>query len=101
MNYYKSALVIVSCVTVDDPHKPHPHNLVGKDGCEGGICSIKLSSKNLEYSFSNLGIQCVKKRDIEKSLLKRQEMGVDPFSSKSKNLYLYKFSWPDYSQYIN
>lgn len=33
--------------------------------------------------FSNLGIQCVKKKDIEHALRVREEIRVDPFRSKS------------------
>jgi c-Rel proto-oncogene protein len=32
--------------------------------------------------FSNLGIQCVKKRDIEEALRTREEIGIDPFGSE-------------------
>jgi hypothetical protein len=32
--------------------------------------------------FSNLGIQCVKKKDIEESLRVRAEIRVDPFRSE-------------------
>lgn len=32
--------------------------------------------------FSNLGIQCVKKKDIEAALKAREEIRVDPFKSK-------------------
>ncbi|KAB7494622.1 Embryonic polarity protein dorsal, partial [Armadillidium nasatum] len=50
------AMVIVSCVTVTEPYKPHPHNLVGKEGCEDGICSVLIDNAMMECSFSNLGI---------------------------------------------
>jgi hypothetical protein len=33
-------------------------------------------------SFCNLGIQCVKKKDIEEALKIREEIRVDPFRSK-------------------
>jgi hypothetical protein len=32
--------------------------------------------------FSNLGVQCVKKRDIEEALRTREEIRVDPFRSE-------------------
>lgn len=32
--------------------------------------------------FSNLGIQCVKKKDIESALRAREEIRVDPFKSE-------------------
>lgn len=37
--------------------------------------------------FSNLGIQCVKRRDIEEALRVREEIRVDPFRSKLINLH--------------
>lgn len=36
----------------------------------------------MSVQFSNLGIQCVKKRDIEDALKQREEIRVDPFRSK-------------------
>lgn len=38
----------------------------------------------MTVSFSNLGIQCVKKKDIEDALKVREEIRVDPFRSKWK-----------------
>lgn len=38
----------------------------------------------MSVSFSNLGIQCVKKKDIEDALKVREEIRVDPFKSKKK-----------------
>ncbi|XP_021944751.1 embryonic polarity protein dorsal isoform X2 [Folsomia candida] len=75
-------VVVVSCVTVEPPHRPHPHNLVGKEGCKKGVCTMELStseSGEMITEFSNLGIQCVKKKDIEESLRVREEIRVDPF----------------------
>jgi len=40
--------------------------------------------------FSNLGIQCVKKKDIEAALKAREEIRVDPFKSKYKYYILRK-----------
>lgn len=36
----------------------------------------------MKMVFSNLGIQCVKRRDIEDALKIREEIRVDPFRSK-------------------
>lgn len=33
-------------------------------------------------SFQNLGIQCVRKRDLEKAVAKRIETGNNPFNGK-------------------
>jgi len=73
------AVVVVSCVTVDPPYRPHPHNLVGKEGCKKGVCTMEIANEDMTCEFSNLGIQCVKKKDIEDSLKIREEIRVDPF----------------------
>ena len=39
-------VVVVSCVTKDDPPKPHPHSLVGKD-CQKGVCTVRLKKTNV------------------------------------------------------
>ena len=36
-----SAIIVVSCVSKDLPHYPHPHNLVGTN-CRDGVCTIRL-----------------------------------------------------------
>ncbi|XP_076289493.1 embryonic polarity protein dorsal-like isoform X1 [Lasioglossum baleicum] len=79
VGYKGRAAVVVSCVTKDPPHRPHPHNLVGKEACDRGICRVEVSSENMTATFANLGIQCVKKKDIEDALTVREEGRVDPF----------------------
>ncbi|XP_077287048.1 embryonic polarity protein dorsal-like isoform X2 [Arctopsyche grandis] len=81
VGYKGRAVVVVSCVTKDEPYKPHPHNLVGKDGCKKGVCTVEINSESMTVSFSNLGIQCVKKKDIEDALKVREEIRVDPFKT--------------------
>ncbi|GAB1867850.1 Embryonic polarity protein dorsal [Camponotus japonicus] len=83
VGYNGRAMVIVSCVTKDAPdnkgYRPHPHNLVGKEVCKQGVCKVEVPAGNMVVTFSNLGIQCVKKKDIEEALRVRQELRVDPF----------------------
>lgn len=79
--YSGRAVVVVSCVTNEAPYRPHPHNLVGKEGCKKGVCTMELD-QSMSCSFPNLGIQCVKKKDIDDSLTLRQQIRVDPFQSK-------------------
>ncbi|XP_055386673.1 embryonic polarity protein dorsal isoform X2 [Condylostylus longicornis] len=79
VGYQGRAFVVVSCVTKDKPYRPHPHNLVGKDGCKRGVCTIEINSETMRAQFSNLGIQCVKKKDIESALIEREKIKVDPF----------------------
>ncbi|KAJ2950301.1 hypothetical protein O0L34_g11667 [Tuta absoluta] len=81
VGYTGKAIIFVSCVTRDAPHKPHPHNLVGRDRCDKGVCTQKVdvTPENNRFAFSNLGIQCVKRRDIADALKVREELRVDPF----------------------
>lgn len=85
VGYKGRAVVVVSCVTKDaenGKYKPHPHNLVGKEGCKKGVCTLEVNIESMKVVFSNLGIQCVKKKDIESALKAREEIRVDPFISK-------------------
>lgn len=82
VGYKGAAVVVVSCVTKDRPFRAHPHSLVGKEGCKRGICTVPIKEETMTASFCNLGIQCVKKKDIEEALKIREEIRVDPFRSK-------------------
>ncbi|XP_060799647.1 transcription factor RelB isoform X2 [Neoarius graeffei] len=77
----KKVTVTVSLVTKDLPHRPHPHCLVGKD-CSDGICVISFNPHSTRrHSFVNLGIQCVRRKELDVSLLKRKKKNIDPFST--------------------
>nr|CAI5846239.1 unnamed protein product [Callosobruchus analis] len=81
VGYSGNAWVLVSCVTKDSPYRPHPHNLVGREGCTSGICRLQIPPDTMTISFPNLGIQCVKKKDIAQALEQRQRLQVDPFKT--------------------
>lgn len=66
--------------------RPHPHNLVGRDGCKRGVCTLSVPPETMTLTFSNLGIQCVKKKDIEAALRLREEIKIDPFRSNFSQL---------------
>ncbi|XP_031429285.1 transcription factor RelB isoform X2 [Clupea harengus] len=77
----KNVRVTVSLITKDIPYRPHPHCLVGKD-CSDGICVIHLNPHNTRrHSFSNLGIQCVRRKELDLSLKKRRDQNIDPFNT--------------------
>nr|WMZ00201.1 NFkB p50 transcription factor [Clarias magur] len=77
----KNVTVTVSLVTKDLPHRPHPHCLVGKD-CSDGICVISFNPHNTRrHSFMNLGIQCVRRKELDASLTRRKKKNIDPFST--------------------
>lgn len=82
VGYKGPAIVVVSCVTKDaknGKYRAHPHNLVGKDNCKKGVCTVNVNPDTMRVIFSNLGIQCVKKKDIEHHLSIREEIRVDPY----------------------
>ena len=47
--------------------------------CKHGVCSVTISKPDMSYTFQNLGIQCVRKKDAPASLEARQKIRVDPF----------------------
>ncbi|XP_064593956.1 transcription factor RelB [Zonotrichia leucophrys gambelii] len=75
---------VTACLVWKDwPHRVHPHGLVGKD-CAQGLCRVLLRPhSNPRHSFSNLGIQCVKKKEIEAAIEKKLQLGIDPFKAGS------------------
>ncbi|KAJ6663746.1 hypothetical protein lerEdw1_009825 [Lerista edwardsae] len=75
---------VTACLVWKDwPHRIHPHSLVGKD-CSSGLCEVVLKPHvNPKHSFNNLGIQCVKKKDIEEAIEKKLQLGIDPFKAGS------------------
>ncbi|XP_040179504.1 transcription factor RelB [Rana temporaria] len=74
--------ISVCLVWKDPPHRIHPHALVGKD-CHDGICEFILhpNEGETEHCFSNLGIQCVRKKEIESSVQARLNLGIDPYNA--------------------
>uniref|UniRef100_A0A8C6U2K8 V-rel avian reticuloendotheliosis viral oncogene homolog A n=1 Tax=Neogobius melanostomus TaxID=47308 RepID=A0A8C6U2K8_9GOBI len=77
-NYSGPLRVRISLVTKNSPHKPHPHELVGKD-CKHGYYEADLQERRI-HSFQNLGIQCVKKKDVNEAITCRLQTGNNPFN---------------------
>ena len=73
-------MVVVSCVETNHPYRCHPHNLVGKH-CTSGVCRLDVQS-DMTATFQNLGVQCVKRKDVKDSLMQREKIRVDPFRQK-------------------
>uniref|UniRef100_A0A6I8MZE8 Transcription factor RelB n=1 Tax=Ornithorhynchus anatinus TaxID=9258 RepID=A0A6I8MZE8_ORNAN len=78
---------VVACLVWKDwPHRVHPHGLVGKD-CADGVCRVRLRPHVCpRHSFNNLGIQCVRKREIEAAIERKIQLGIDPFSEQARFL---------------
>nr|XP_020471975.1 transcription factor p65 [Monopterus albus] len=77
-NYNGPLRVRISLVTKNPPYKPHPHELVGKD-CKHGYYEADLQERRI-HSFQNLGIQCVKKKDVNEAITCRLQTNNNPFS---------------------
>ncbi|XP_025049355.1 transcription factor p65, partial [Alligator sinensis] len=78
-NYTGPGKIRISLVTKDAPYRPHPHELVGKD-CKDGYYEAELASERNIHSFQNLGIQCVKKRELEEAVAQRIRTNNNPFN---------------------
>ncbi|CAG9823112.1 unnamed protein product, partial [Phaedon cochleariae] len=86
VGYQGRAVVVVSCVTKDAPHKPHPYKLVSKSNnkdCRDGIFQTEVNVKGPFHlvDLKNVGIQCVKRRRMANSLKLREELKIDPFNT--------------------
>ncbi|XP_077357567.1 transcription factor p65 isoform X2 [Festucalex cinctus] len=77
-NYSGPLRVRISLVTKNTPYKPHPHELVGKD-CKHGYYEADLQERRI-HSFQNLGIQCVKKKDVIEAITCRLQTNNNPFN---------------------
>ncbi|XP_069036475.1 transcription factor p65, partial [Lepisosteus oculatus] len=77
-NYSGPVKVRISLVTKTTPYKPHPHELVGKD-CKHGYYEAELQDRRV-HSFQNLGIQCVKKKDVVEAVGIRLQTQNNPFN---------------------
>ncbi|KAJ7990425.1 hypothetical protein DPEC_G00300190 [Dallia pectoralis] len=83
IQHIKNVTITVSLVTKDYPYRPHPHCLVGKDCADGtGVCVVSFNpNTNRRHSFANLGIQCVRRKELDASLEKRRNQKIDPFKT--------------------
>ncbi|XP_035266061.1 transcription factor p65 [Anguilla anguilla] len=77
-NYSGPLRVRISLVTKTPPYKPHPHELVGKD-CKHGYYEADLQDRRV-HSFQNLGIQCVKKKDVAEAISCRLQTHNNPYN---------------------
>nr|XP_008524232.1 PREDICTED: proto-oncogene c-Rel isoform X2 [Equus przewalskii] len=79
MNYYGKGKVRITLVTKSDPYKPHPHDLVGKD-CRDGYYEAEFGQERRPLFFQNLGIRCVKKKEVKEAIVARIRAGINPFN---------------------
>ncbi|XP_016993627.2 dorsal-related immunity factor Dif isoform X2 [Drosophila takahashii] len=84
-NYDGPVVIVVSCVTSDEPFRQHPHWLVSKeeaDACKSGIYQKRLPPEERRLVLQKVGIQCAKKLEMRDSLVERERKNVDPFNAK-------------------
>jgi len=80
-SYNESPVVILACcVSEKEPYRVHPYGLVGEN-CDNGICRIEVTPKNnMTAIFEKIGIECITRREIPKSLARYKELRIDPFN---------------------
>ncbi|NXM76881.1 REL protein, partial [Serilophus lunatus] len=86
LNYFGKVKIRTTLVTKNEPYKPHPHDLVGKD-CRDGYYEAEFGPERRVLSFQNLGIQCVKKKDLKESIALRISKKINPFNVPEEQLH--------------
>nr|XP_020478956.1 proto-oncogene c-Rel [Monopterus albus] len=85
LNYCGKGKVRVYLVTKNEPYRPHPHDLVGKD-CKDGFYEAEFGPDRRVIAFQNLGIQCVRRREVKDAIVQRITRGINPFSVPREQL---------------
>uniref|UniRef100_A0A4W3GP48 V-rel avian reticuloendotheliosis viral oncogene homolog n=1 Tax=Callorhinchus milii TaxID=7868 RepID=A0A4W3GP48_CALMI len=85
MNYVGRGRVLITLVTKSEPFKPHPHDLVGKD-CREGFYEADFGPDRRVLCFQNLGIQCVRRREVKEAILFRIQRCLNPFNVPQEQL---------------
>ncbi|KAK5606855.1 hypothetical protein CRENBAI_014723 [Crenichthys baileyi] len=85
LNYCGKGKVRVYLVTKNEPYRPHPHDLVGKD-CKDGFYEAEFGPDRRVMAFQNLGIQCVRRREVKDAILQRITRGINPFNVPREQL---------------
>ncbi|XP_072565642.1 proto-oncogene c-Rel isoform X2 [Paramormyrops kingsleyae] len=85
LDYCGKGKVRVSLVTKNEPYKPHPHDLVGKD-CRDGYYETEFGPDRKVIAFQNLGIQCVRRREVKDAIMQRVNRCINPFEVSREQL---------------
>ncbi|XP_044145067.1 proto-oncogene c-Rel [Bufo gargarizans] len=85
MNYNGKGKVRVTLVTKNEPYRPHPHDLVGKD-CRDGFYETEFGADRRVLCFQNLGIQCVRRREVKDAIHSRMMRKINPFGVREDQL---------------
>ncbi|XP_023281442.1 proto-oncogene c-Rel [Seriola lalandi dorsalis] len=85
LNYSGKGKVCVYLVTKNEPYRPHPHDLVGKD-CKDGFYEAEFGPERRVIAFQNLGIQCVRRREVKDAIVQRITRAINPFNVPREQL---------------
>uniref|UniRef100_UPI0037E7135E proto-oncogene c-Rel isoform X2 n=1 Tax=Semicossyphus pulcher TaxID=241346 RepID=UPI0037E7135E len=85
LNYSGRGKVRVYLVTKNEPYRPHPHDLVGKD-CRDGFYESEFGPDRRVIAFQNLGIQCVRRREVKDAIVQRMTRKINPFNVPQEQL---------------
>ncbi|XP_024152774.1 proto-oncogene c-Rel [Oryzias melastigma] len=85
LNYRGKGMVRVYLVTKNEPYRPHPHDLVGRD-CRDGFYEAEFGPDRKVIAFQNLGIQCVRRREVREAINQRITRGINPFNVAREQL---------------
>ncbi|XP_041645593.1 proto-oncogene c-Rel [Cheilinus undulatus] len=85
LNYSGKGKVKVYLVTKNEPYRPHPHDLVGKD-CRDGFYEAEFGPDRRVIAFQNLGIQCVRRREVKNAIIQRMARQINPFNVPQEQL---------------
>ncbi|KAM9317896.1 proto-oncogene c-Rel [Pholidichthys leucotaenia] len=85
LNFCGKGKVRVYLVTKNEPYRPHPHDLVGKD-CKDGFYEAEFGPDRRVIAFQNLGIQCVRRREVKDAIVQRMTRGINPFNVPQEQL---------------
>ncbi|KAM4040259.1 proto-oncogene c-Rel isoform 2-T2 [Anomaloglossus baeobatrachus] len=85
LNHTSKGKVRVTLVTKNEPYRPHPHDLVGKD-CRDGYYETEFGADRRVLCFQNLGIQCVRKREVKEAIHSRMIRKINPFGVRDDQL---------------
>ncbi|KAM5165311.1 proto-oncogene c-Rel [Mantella aurantiaca] len=85
LSYNVKGKVRVTLVTKNEPFRPHPHDLVGKD-CRDGYYETEFGSDRRVLCFQNLGIQCVRRKEVREAIHARKLRNINPFGVREEQL---------------
>ncbi|KAM4694536.1 proto-oncogene c-Rel [Discoglossus pictus] len=85
MNYVGKGKVRVTLVTKNEPFKPHPHDLAGKD-CKDGYYETEFGPERRVLCFQNLGIQCIRRKEVRDAIHSRIIRKINPFGVHEEQL---------------